>query len=393
MFLSYTDEQLELQRELDGYFGDLLTPQVRAGLRAEPRCGPTTRRLRRRLGQDGWLGVSWPPEFGGRGMSVLAEQVVFDAGYRAGVPLPFLGLKTVGPTLMAFGSADQKALYLPAIVAGEVEWAIGYSEPEAGSDLAALTTRAVRDGDEYVINGSKIFTTGADTADHIWLAARTGPVEARHRNLSVFIVPTGSPGFSATPLPVMTDKHTAFSFYENVRVPVANLVGAENDGWKIITSQLNRERAGIAARSGSWSQQAFDDVVTWAREHTTPSGRRIIDLPSARMPLARAWTLVEAMKLSTWRVTAALAEGTLTAAESSAAKVLATEAHQEVARLLLEVMGPAGALKAGSPGAELQGRVEQEYRTAVLYTFGGGNNEIQREIIAWTGLNLPRGTR
>jgi 3-oxocholest-4-en-26-oyl-CoA dehydrogenase alpha subunit len=393
MYLSYTDVQIDLQRELREYFAELITPEIRAAMAKEGgHDGPVVSKVRRQMGQDGWLGVGWPTEYGGRAMSALEQFIFFDEANRAKAPLPFIALNTVGPTLMMYGTEEQKRAYLPPILAGEDNWAIGYSEPAAGTDLAALSTRAVRHGDEYVIQGSKVFTSGGDTADYIWLAARTGSTDDRHRGISIFVVPTTSPGFSAVPLHVIGGGHTTFSYYENVRVPAANLVLGENQGWKLITSQLNHERVGLAANAGSWVQ-VFDDVVAWTREHKTASGERIIDLPWVQLLLGRAYALIEAVKLANWKMAAALNAGSLTAADSSAAKVLGTEAHQETARLMLEIVGPTGYLKPGSPGAALRGRLEQEYRSAVVGTFGGGNNEIQREIIAWTALGMPRGKR
>jgi len=392
MQVRFTEEQTGLQAQAESYFAQHLTTEVLDRLATEPRCGPTTRALRETFGRDGWLGIAWPAEFGGRGGSVQDEHVVFDAGYRAGAPIPFLALKTVGPTLMRFGSNEQRTTYLPAILAGREEWAIGYSEAEAGSDLARLATRAVRDGDHYSISGAKVFTSGGDTADHIWLAARTGPAEDLHRNLSVFIVPTTAPGFSASPLPVMTGDHTSLTFYDDVRVPVGHRVGEEGQGWQIITSQLNRERVGIANRSASWSRQILEDVVAWARTHRAPDGTPHLDAAWVRERLAEAWTLVETATLMGWRAVDSLARDSLTPAEASSVKVLATEAHQDVCRLLLDVVGITGVLAPPAPHAAMRGRLEAQDRLATLYTFGGGANEIQRQIIAWSGLGLPRGS-
>lgn len=393
MYLSLTGPQLELRDELRDYFRELVTPAVEEDLRSPERRVPTAKRLWQRLGADRWLGVGWPEEFGGRGRSAADQFIFSDEAYRAGVPLPFLALNTVGPTLMRYGSSSQQQTYVPPIVAGQSDWAIGYSEPEAGTDLAALSTRAVREGDHYVINGSKIFTSGGDTADYVWLAARTGPPESRHRGISLFIVPTSTPGFRTTPIQVLHGGHTTASFYDDVRVPAADLVLGENQGWKVITSQLNHERVGLATRSGAWARRAFDDVLGWARTTRTGSGRKVIDLPWVQLLLARAHALVEAVRLANWRLVSAVDSGSLTAAEASAGKVLATETHQEVVRLLLEVLGPSGYLRGASPGAALHGRLEQEHRNAILYTFGGGNNEVLREIVAWTGLGLPRESR
>lgn len=393
MYLSYTEDQLRLQRELREYFAKLITPEVEAQLEAEGfHNGPVSKKIRRRMGQDGWLGVGWPKEYGGRAMSALEQFIFFDEANRAKAPLPLIALNTVGPTLMRYGTEKQKQRYLPKILSGEEDWAIGYTEPNAGTDLASLTTKAVRDGDYYVIQGSKVFTSGGDQADFIWLAARTGTPESRHKGISVFIVPTNTPGFSTAPLHVVGGGHTTFSYYDNVRVPAENLVLGENQGWKLITSQLNHERVALAANAGRWFQ-LFDEVVEWCKQTRTTSGERVADLSWVQLLLGRAYALIEAVKLANWKMAAALNSGDLKAADSSAVKVLGTEAHQEVAKLLLEVLGSAGYLKAGSPGAVLRGQLEREYRGAIVGTFGGGNNQIQREIIAWNGLGMPRGNR
>lgn len=393
MYLSYTDEQIKLQHEVRGYFGEILTPEAMKAMASEGNHdGPVTGKIRRKMGSDGWLGVGWPKEFGGRAMSPLEQFIFFDEANRVKAPLPMIALNTVGPTLMRFGSEEQKRRYLPAILSGEEDWAIGYSEPDAGTDLATLSTKAVRDGDDYIISGSKVYTSGGDTADYIWLAARTGTTESRHKGISVFIVPTNSEGFKAVPLHVVGGGHTTFSFYENVRVPAENLVLGENEGWKLITSQLNHERVALAAGSGRWFQ-VFDETLDWAKETKTATGERIIDLGWVQMLFARAYAVIESVRLANWKMAAALNAGDLSASDSSAAKVLGTEAHQDVTRLLLEVLGQAGYLKGNTPGAILAGRLESEYRNAIVGTFGGGNNEIQREIIAWSGLNLPRGKR
>ena len=393
MYLAYTDKQLALRDEIRGYFKGLITPEAATAMSQEGgHDGPVTSKIRRQMGADGWLGVGWPKEYGGRDMTALEQFIFFDEANRAKAPLPFIALNTVGPTLMVYGTDEQKARYLPKILSGEEDWAIGYTEPGSGTDLASLTTRAVRDGDSYVINGNKVFTSGGDTADYIWLAARTGRQEDRHRGISVFVVPTNTPGFRAVPLHVVGGGHTAFSFYEDVRVPVENLILGENEGWRLITSQLNHERVSLAANAGRWFQ-VFDDTVAWARETKTSSGAMVADLPWVQLLLGRAYATIEAVRLLNWKMASALNEGTLTGADSSGAKVLGTEAHQEVVRLLLEVVGQAGYLRDGSPGAILKGRLEQEYRGAIVGTFGGGNNQIQREIMAWTGLKMPRGSR
>jgi 3-oxocholest-4-en-26-oyl-CoA dehydrogenase alpha subunit len=389
MNLGLSATQLELRDQVRRYFAELLTPEVRARVEREGHGGPESRRLRRQMGTDGWLGIAWPEEYGGRGLSPLENYIFREEAERATVPVSFLTLDTIGPTLMRHGSEEQRAAYLPGILRGELLFAVGYSEPNAGTDLAALTTRAVRDGDEYVINGTKAFTTHADVADYIWLAARTGRRENRHAGISILIVPTDTPGLTVTPMHTLVGERTTMTYYEDVRVPSAQLVGPENGGWKLITAQLNRERALIGVFAGR-TFQLLDDVLGWARTTATSAGGRVIDIPWVQIALARVHALLEPVRLHNLRLAAGTERGELGAGDASMVKTLASEVAQEAAQLMLQVLGEAGGLCAGSPGAELEGRLERAYRSAILHSFGGGTNEIQREITARMSLGMPR---
>ena len=392
MYLEETDDQLALRRELRAYFASLLDPETKQELEGDPEGGPVYRRIVRQMGSDGWLGIGWPKEYGGQGKPPTHQFVFFDEVWRAGAPFPFVTINTVGPTLMQYGTEEQKQRFLPGILAGEINFAIGYTEPEAGTDLASLKTRAVRDGDEYVINGSKIFTSGADQADYVWLACRTDVDAPKHKGISIILVPTSSPGFKATLIHTVGDGKTAASYYDDVRVPAANLVGDENAGWRLITNQLNHERVGLAALGGM-TVELYDAVVRWAAETEAASGGRVIDIPWVQTDLARCHAKVEAMKLMNWRMARAVADEALRPHDASAVKVYGTEAHIEVHRLLLGIVGPYGALAPGSPGAFLAGRLERASRSAQINTFGGGVNEVQREIVATVGLGMTRSAR
>jgi len=392
MRIEYTPEQEALRQELRAYFAELMTPDIREQLGGPGEGGATWRKVICQLGEDGWLGIGWPEEYGGQGRPVTDQFIFYDEAVRAGVPVPFVTLNTVGPTLIARGSDEHKERFLPGILTGEVIFAIGYTEPEAGTDLASLRTRAVRDGDEYVINGTKVFTSGADDADYVWLACRTDPETDNHKGISIVIVPTSSDGFSWSPIVTVGGNRTTSTYYDDVRVPVANRVGDENVGWALITSQLNHERVGLAARGGE-AHEMFDGAVRWAASTATSDGGRVIDLPWVQRDLAEAHARIEAMKLLNWKLTSAVASGDLNPADASAAKVYGTEAQIAVYHLLLGVLGAAGALRERSPGAVLHGRIERVARSAQINTFGGGVNEIQREIVAWMGLGMARGSR
>ena len=386
MHLDYTPEQQALRKELRAYFVELLTDEVRDELGAPGEGGPAYREIVARMGKDGWLGIGWPKEFGGQGRSATDQFIFFDEVQRAGAPFPFVTLNTVGPTIMRFGSDEQKAFFLPGILSGEIHFAIGYTEPEAGTDLASLRTRAVRDGDEYVVNGNKVFTSGANAADYIWLACRTDAEAPKHKGISILAVPTNLPGFSWSPIVTVGSVVTTATYYADLRVPVANRIGPENEGWRMITTQLNHERVGLAAMGGL-AHELWAEVDQWARDNNR------IDLPWVQADLARSFARMEAMKLLNWRMASTLDSGTLGAADSSAVKVYGTECLIEVYRLLLGILGPSGYLRQGSPGAALQGRLERAARAAQINTFGGGVNDVQREIVAAAGLGMTRQAR
>jgi alkylation response protein AidB-like acyl-CoA dehydrogenase len=391
VWIDLTPEQRALQREIRGYFERLMTPERRAALVDNEAGGTTYRDLVREMGRDGWLGIGWPREYGGQGRSPLEQYVFYDEANTAGVPMPLVTLNTVGPTLMAFGSEEQKAYFLPRILAGELHFAIGYSEPGAGTDLASLRTRAVRDGDEYVINGSKVFTTGGHDADWVWLACRTDPDAPKHKGISIILVPTEVPGFKHSPIWLLGGGHTNATFYEDVRVPVTNVVGGENLGWKLITNQLNHER--VALGPAGKLDRHLQTVLRWAGEATLADGTRPIDHEWVRLTLARVHATVEALKLANWRVAADQHRHGLNPADASAMKVLGTEEQWKCLDLLLGVVGQLGYLTPGSPDAVLYLSLEQAYRAAPVGTFGGGVNEVQREIIAMAGLGMPRAPR
>jgi hypothetical protein len=386
MYIDLTPEQRALRDELRAYFDSIPRTHGRTAWN-EPRA-PDYRAVCRRLGDDGRLGIGWPVEYGGQGRGPMEQLVFFTEAERARVPMPVIALNTVGPTLMQFGSAEHKDLFLPKILRGEIDFAIGYTEPEAGTDLASLRTRAVRDGEDYVINGSKIFTSGADDAEFVWLAARTDPDVPKHKGISIFLVDASLPGFKVTPITTLSGLQTTATYYEDVRVPANMLVGEENQGWKLITNQLNYERVALATTG--WVQKIWEEVVAWARENRTAAGERVIDVPWVQLNLARVEVHVEALKLFNWRVASGLEAGGLSPADASAQKVFGTEMVIEAYRLMLEITGRAGYVKRGSVGAVLNGVLEQAYRSAVINTFGGGVNEIQRMIIATAGLRMPR---
>jgi 3-oxocholest-4-en-26-oyl-CoA dehydrogenase alpha subunit len=391
MYIDYSDAERDLVAELRAYFTEVVTDAVLDEVAGTEGGGPLYTKALRRMGADGWLGIGWPKELGGQGRSAIAQYIFFDEVQRAGFPIPFLTLCTVGPTLIKYGTDEQKARLLPPILRGELHFAIGYSEPSAGTDLAALRTRAVRDGDDYVVDGQKVFTSLAEYADYIWLAVRTDPEAARHKGISILMVDTKAKGFSLSPIHTLGGNRTNATYYEGVRVPLSARVGRENEGWKLITSQLNHERVALSVPGPI--DRFVEETTAWARETKASGGRRVIDAPWVQANLARARAHVEVLRLLTWRQAWNIDQGKLDPAESSTVKVFGSESFIRIYGWLLEVLGQEGYLKDGSPGARLRGRVERYYRTSIVLTFGGGTNEVQRDIIAMTGLGMPRAPR
>jgi alkylation response protein AidB-like acyl-CoA dehydrogenase len=384
VFLDLTDSQRALQAELRAYFAGLITPAERE-LMLTQRHGAVYRDVVRRMGRDGWLGVGWPAEYGGRGFGQVEQQIFVNEAALADVPLPAVTLQTVGPTLMARGSAGQKDFFLPRILAGELHFAIGYTEPGAGTDLAALTTRAVLDGDTYIVNGQKIFTTGGHDADYVWLACRTDPDAPKHKGLSILIVDTADPGYSWTPI-ITHDgaHHVNATYYSDVRVPVSMRVGEENSGWRLITAQLNHERVmlGPSGRIGVLHARVRD----WAARQAGPDGRPLLARPDVRRALARAAAAERVNELLNWQV--AVTE-TVDVADASATKVFGSEQVQRLGQELIELVRRHGDL-ADPPTAELARWLDVQGKRNTVMTFGGGVNEVQRELIAMAGLGLPR---
>lgn len=390
MHLAPTPAQDALRAELREYFSRLITPEIRAALEAEgEEGGETTRRIRRQLGADGWLGIGWPAEYGGQGKGPEMQFIFFDEAYRAGAPVSMVTLNTVGPTLIKYGSEEQKKYFLPRIVSGEIIFAIGYSEPSAGTDLASLQTKAVREGDEWVINGQKIFTSTAQGADWIWLACRTDTEAPKHKGITMILVPTNDPGFAWTPIVTVGGMTTTATYYDNIRVPYTNLVYEENRGWNLITNQLNHERVALAAL-GMQAEDFFEEVLQWARDTEIEDGVRVIDQPWVQLKFAETYARLSAVRMFSWRLVHDVGNNTLNAGDASGVKFFGTEGAIEVYRNLMEIVGPDALLRPKSPGAFSDGHLEAMNRRAQINTFGGGVSEVQREIVAMVRLGMTK---
>jgi 3-oxocholest-4-en-26-oyl-CoA dehydrogenase alpha subunit len=391
MEIGYTKEQEALRQELRQYYRQLLTPEVEAGLAEGHGVGETMRQVVRQMGKDGWLGIGWPKEYGGQGRTPMEQYIFFDESMRSGAPVPMLTINTVGPTIMHFGSDEQKAQFLPRILGGEIHFCIGYTEPNAGTDLAALTTRAVRDGEEYIINGTKCFTSLAGGADYVWLATRTNPNVSKHKGISMFLVPMDTPGIRIQPMSLLSSHNINYVYYEDVRVPASCLVGGENNGWSLITNQLNHERVTLC--SPGVVERALDDVRAWAQQTKLPDGRRVVDQEWVQVHLAKIHAELEYLRLLNWKVAWMANEDRLDVADASSIKVFGTEFYLRSFRLMMEIIGQSAYLQKDSPAAVLAGRLEMQARSMIILTFGGGTNEIQRDLISIFGLGMPRSLR
>jgi len=379
--LELTEEQRALKAELRDYFTGLASHDEHDEMMVD-RHGPTYQKTIKQMGSDGWMGVGWPKEYGGHGLGEIEQTIFANEAQRADVHLPAVTLQTVGPTLIRYGTEKQKDLFLKRILEGDVHFAIGYSEPDAGTDLASLRTTARRDGDHYVVNGQKLWTTGGHQADYLWLAVRTDPDAPKHQGISILIVDTQDPGYSWTPI-ITADgsHHVNATYFNDVRVPVDMLVGEENQGWKLITTQLNHERVmlGPAGRL----EGLRDRVAAWAVE------AGVIDEPDVRSAIAEVTAAFRVNELLNWEVARAAEQGAISVGDASSSKVFASDRVQHLGRLLADVLH-----RYGDPADAATGRLmsylDAQAKRNLVLTFGGGVNEVQRELIAMFGLGLPR---
>ena len=342
------------------------------------------------MGRDGWIGIGWPKQFGGQGRSP-AEQIAFVTEMaNAGAPCQAHGTgeSVVAPALFLHGTKAQQDEWLPAIRRGERSFALGYSEPDAGSDLAALRTRAVRDGDTWVVNGQKLWSTGADKAQFIWLAVRTDPDARKHAGISVLMADLASPGVTIRPSVALYGKTFSAQFYDNVRVGAQNMVGAVNNGWKVITDALAAERVMIGAIRMAGIERAFDHLTEYLKTAVV-GGKALRNDPVIRDRIGALAAEIEVARQFQLRNARLMEQGKVPIAEAAMGKVFASELQERLGQAALDMLGTGATLAeaaAGAPVAEM----EQLLRHAIMGMIGGGTNEIQRSIIAQRGLDLPR---
>jgi len=346
----------------------------------------------KKLADRGWIAPAWPKEYGGAGLSTMEQFILNEelSLHRVARPLHLIiGLGMAGPTMIVHGTDEQKQKYLPGILAGEDVWCQGYSEPGAGSDLASLQTRAVKDGDDYVINGQKIWTTLAHMAKSMILLARTDPDAPKHKGITYFIVDMKSPGVTVRPLMNMAETHEFNEvFFDNVRVPKENIIGEENRGWYAAVTTLDFERSAIGSAIGM--KQSVEALVEFAREYANDDLSVLKHNASMRYELSDRMVEVEVGRMLSYRVASLQNRGLIPNYEASLLKLYTTELNQRIARTGVRVMGLYGQLMRGSELAPNNGRSCYTYLRSVAYTIEGGTSEVQRNIVAQRGLGLPR---
>jgi len=347
----------------------------------------------KKLGEKGWIAPAWPKEYGGAGMTVIQQFIFNEEMAEARAPRPLhliIGVGMAGPTLIVHGTEEQKKYYLPRILSGEDIWCQGFSEPEAGSDLASLRTRAVKDGDDYIINGQKIWTSVAHLSKWMLLLARTDPDAPKHRGITYFILDMRSPGVEVRPLVNMAGGHEFNEvFFDNVSVPKTNIIGEENRGWYAAMSTLDFERSAIGSAIGL--RQTVEDIIRYAREHAEDGSSMLRLNPMLRYELVDRLLETEVGRMLSYRVVSLQSKGLIPNYEAAVVKLYNMELDQRIARTGMNVLGPYGQLDRGSKWAPLKGRLKHMYLRSVGSTIETGTSEIQRNIIATRGLGLPRG--
>lgn len=394
MKIEFTKNQIKLREELRDYFNDLMNENLVKELKmsgGEGGGGPEFKKALKKIGQDGWIGLSWPKKYGGQEASYLEQYIFTEEIMRSGFPYPFLTTDSIGPTIAEYGNNLIKRDLIPGILSGDIIFAIGYSEPDAGTDLASLSTKATLKNNKWIINGQKMWTSLADYSDYIWLAVRTDSKSNNHKGLSILVVPTNSKGLTISPIYTLGGVRTNTTFYDNVEIPESNLVGEVNKGWNLITGQLNRERLSLV--NNAPVEKLLEDVTKWANNTVDNKGNKLIDENWVKSNLALVKSGSEALKLLCWKQAWLMTTNKLDMADASVAKVYGSEFFIEAYRLLMEIIGQESTLTSKSEKNILEGRLEMLYRVSSILTFGGGTNEVQRDIISMIGLNMPREER
>lgn len=388
MEFGWNEELTAFRAEVREFLREVDTPALRAEIASRTetaKLGPERQRVRDALEERGWARMCWPPELGGEGRSQWFQFVLTEEFAKAELPYGSGFGSMVGPAIQRFGTEAQQEKYLPGIWGNEITICLGYSEPNAGTDLAALETLAVRDGDDWLINGQKLWTSAADTASHVWLAARTDPDAPKHRGISTFIVPMDTPGISVRGIMTMGGHRTNEVFFEDARVPGDALIGEVNRGWYIIANALDHERVWIGAGGGL--RHTFDRLLAHLRERR-PELLADAAVRARLVELELDLDVMEGLVLTNASIVAA---GDTPTMEASMSKIWTSDLRYRISSVAMDLLGREGALAEESgDGAPLAGELERTYRNSPVQRFGGGTNDVQRDIIARRGLGLPR---
>ena len=383
MDFELTPEEKAYQQELREFLKREVSEEVIAETESMQGLGPYGRELLRKMGERRLLAPSWPEEYGGRGLTYVAQLILFDEmTYHRG-PWPLDGIG-IGPALLRFGSDRQKEKYLPGIARGEIEFALGFTEPEAGSDVASVQLRAVESGDEYILNGQKVFNTEAHYADYHWLLVRTDTSVPKHKGISMFIVDLKSPGITIRPLKTSAGLRTNEVFYEDVRVPKENMVGEKNRGWDIVMSALYG--GGEAGWTGGIKQR-FEKLVKYILEENRDIWA---ENPQILDELAELDIKLHIGRLLAYKAASMGDKGLSSSHEGPLSHVYVNEMRKHLFTVAMQILGQYGQLSEGSKWAPLDGMVQREYLDSCRWTIVHGSSEIQRLVIAIRGLGLPR---
>ena len=394
MDFEFTEKEEAFRQEVRSWLKQELTQELQEELKdwtfirlPANGGGPHLLQLSKKISAKGWFGINMPQEYGGQGRSLIEEFIFYEELAYHGITFPNQGATTmVGPTILQYGTEQQRQTYLPRIARGEISFAIGLTEPEAGSDLASLQTRAVEVGDYYIINGQKVFSTHAHCADYHWLATRTDLNAPKARGISMFIVDLSSPGITVRPLITMGDSRTNEVFYDEVKVPKENLVGERNHGWRYAMASLDYDRLNTF-RIAEY-QRHFDELIQYVKQ-TKYAGKELSSDARICHKLAEIAIELEVVRLLQYQIIWMLSNDISTGYRSNMYKVFASELGQRLVQTALEILGPLGQLQQGSKWAPFDGAMELGYRASVMPTFGAGGNEILRSAIATRGLGLP----
>lgn len=385
MEFGWEPEFISFRQEVREFALSVKTPELERELEEAGEGwsnGPVVQSIRDEIDRRGWLKRAWPAEFGGEGKSPWYPYILNEELQLAGVPTTGGSASMIGPAIMRFGTEAQKERYLPGMWSGEIRCALGYSEPNAGTDLASLQTAAVRDGDDWLIRGQKLWTSGAHTSTHLWLAARTDPDAPKHRGISMFMVPIDSPGVTVRPVWTMTMR-TNEVFLEDVRVPHSALIGEEGRGWYVLANALDHERVSLG---GAGIGATFARLLAYIREHRPD----ILEDSASRLRLVELQLDLQVQRALSLTNASVVVRGETPTMEASMAKVWASELRYRLTSMAMDLLGQPGLLAHGYEGAPLGGEIEEQYRFSPVQRFGGGTNEVMRNIIAQRGLGLPR---